>query len=148
MESSSRSYHRLYRSARQAIKDAAAAAGTPQEPATERPSTTRPQQDSLKHKLDRLVEDANNYDCREEKQQATKKAKGSGNAVFDVREQEEDVSSEAGDSDDGGEEGVGRIDECLGLMAEAFADDLDVLRKDEHFRGSATNLAAMADMMR
>ena len=39
-------------------------------------------------------------------------------------------------------------DECLGVLAEAFADDLDDLRKDEHFRGSARDVAAMANMMR
>lgn len=44
--------------------------------------------------------------------------------------------------------GGGRDDECLGLLAEAFADDLDVLRKDSTFTGSSKNIAAMADMMR
>lgn len=39
-------------------------------------------------------------------------------------------------------------DECLGFVAEAFAEELDLLRKDEHFGGSPRDLAAMADMMR
>eukprot|EP00903_Cladosiphon_okamuranus_P015472 g14284.t1 len=52
-------------------------------------------------------------------------------------------------SDSGGGVGGGRgDDECLGLLAEAFADDLDLLRKDSTFTGSSKNIAAMADMMR
>lgn len=34
------------------------------------------------------------------------------------------------------------------MLAEAFADDLDLLRKDSTFTGSSKNIAAMADMMR
>lgn len=51
-------------------------------------------------------------------------------------------------SDDSGGDRGGREDECLGLFAEAFADDLDLLRKDPTFTGSSKNVAAMADMMR
>lgn len=43
---------------------------------------------------------------------------------------------------------VEREDECLGIVAESFAEELDLLRKDEHFRGSVRDVAAMADMMR
>lgn len=53
-----------------------------------------------------------------------------------------------GESSDATGVGRRREDECLGLLAEAFADDLDVLRKDSTFTGSSKNIAAMADMMR
>lgn len=55
------------------------------------------------------------------------------------REQEENPKGNAVDS---------KRDECLGFVAEAFAEELDMLRKDEHFGGSPRDIAAMADMMR
>lgn len=46
------------------------------------------------------------------------------------------------------DEAAHREDESLALVAEAFVDELDVLRSDEHFGGSARDIEAMADMMR
>ncbi|CAM9277100.1 unnamed protein product [Scytosiphon promiscuus] len=153
MKPSSTPYSRLYGSARQAIKDAAAAAaaGTPDGGATGEPTTTQRQQDSLKNNLDRLLDEASRAGDvgAEERDTKAKGAQKSSNAVFDVTAEWETSSedgSDAGKTEAQKEEE--RADECLGLMAEAFADDLDLLRKDEHFKGSATNLAAMADMMR
>lgn len=53
-----------------------------------------------------------------------------------------------GEPNDAGTIRGGREDECLGLLAEAFADDLDLLRQESTFTGSSKNIAAMADMMR
>lgn len=149
MASSAISYSHLYESAQQAIKDAAATAGIPpEEEAAGGSDTTRLQQDSLKHKLDRFMEEANHGGSRGKQQQPAPPAKkGLGNAVFDITADE--VSSEVGgDAGEERQEEEGQADECLGVMAEAFADDLDLLRKDKNFRGSATNLAAMAAMMK
>lgn len=44
--------------------------------------------------------------------------------------------------------GGGRAEECFNLYAEAFADDLDLLRQGPTFTGSSKNIVAMADMMR
>eukprot|EP00752_Nemacystus_decipiens_P004368 g3992.t1 len=52
-----------------------------------------------------------------------------------------------GEQSDDAVEG-GREDECLGVLTEAFADDLDLLRQESTFTGSSKNIAAMADMMR
>lgn len=42
----------------------------------------------------------------------------------------------------------GMSDDCLGVVAEVFADELDQLRKDEYFKGTARDVAIVADMMR
>lgn len=147
MASGAALHFRLYDSTRLAIREASAL-GRKQEV------------DLLQRKLDRLVREAHEGSSRGGNQPPTTTqlhARSSGTK----RQQQDDndadrvpvtdLSSTSGDaggepSDDG--VGRGRADECLGLMAEAFADDLDVLRQDSSFTGSSRNIAAMADMMR
>ncbi|CAM9483819.1 unnamed protein product [Discosporangium mesarthrocarpum] len=39
-------------------------------------------------------------------------------------------------------------DNCLGAVADMFADELNSIRGDEHFKGTPRDLAVMADIMR
>lgn len=154
----SRSRLCLYDAARQAIRDAsmggaaAEAAGRDQDACV----ATRPQHDDLLDKtLHRSVEEmCHSTRGKQNNTQGTQDLQfshdsGIGNKKRQRHDGEEAPAGDAGDASDG-EEGraTAQEDECLGLMAEAFADDLDLLRKDEHFGGSAKDIAAMADMMR
>lgn len=135
-------YWSLYCSAGEAIKEAAAAAAPVPEGSgnyKDEATTSRPE---LELHLERLVQETHHSSssrsvATQERPAVSKRARQ------DSGHEEEPVSiREAGDAVEAGE------DECLGVLAEAFADDLDDLRKDEHFRGSARDVAAMADMMR
>lgn len=135
-------YWSLYRSAGEAIKEAAAAAAAPVlEGSSNYKDEATPSRPELEVHLERLVQETHPSSSRsvatQERPRVSKRARQ------DSGHQEEPVSiREAGDAAEAGE------DECLGVLAEAFADDLDDLRKDEQFRGSARDVAAMADMMR
>ncbi|CAM9622737.1 unnamed protein product [Ectocarpus sp. 4 AP-2014] len=152
----SRSRLCLYDAARQAIRDASAggakaeAVGRGQDA---RVATRAQHDDLLDKKLHRSVEER--YHSTRGKQnstQGTQDVQFSGNRSNKKRQRHDGEEAPAEDAQDAsdGEEGhaTTQEDECLGVMAEAFADDLDLLRKDEHFGGSANDIAAMADMMR
>ncbi|CAN0499585.1 unnamed protein product [Ectocarpus sp. 8 AP-2014] len=154
----SRSRLCLYDAARQAIRDASAGGAAAEAVGRDQDAcvATRPQHDDLlDKKLHRSVEEL--HRSTSEKQNSTQGTQdvqlssdsGVGNKKRQRHNGEEEPAEDAGDAS-GGEEGhaTTQEDECLGLMAEAFADDLDLLRKDEHFGGSANDIAAMADMMR
>lgn len=104
-------------------------------------------QETLEDDLGRLTEKS----CKQERQLAAK-----GSHSLDLKRAVLGVKRTRPEVRDGGEarpkssvnRAAGREDQCLGLVAEAFADELDLLRQDEHFRGSDRDVAAMADMMR
>ncbi|CAN0326989.1 unnamed protein product [Ectocarpus sp. 13 AM-2016] len=152
----SRSRLCLYDAARQAIMDASAGGAAAEAVGRDQDArvATRPQHDELlDKKLHRSVEEMHHRTRGEQNStQGTQDVHFSGNSGNKKRQRhdgEEAPAEDAGDASDG-EEGhpTTQEDECLGLMAEAFADDLDLLRKDEHFGGSANDITAMADMMR
>lgn len=155
--------YRLYDGALQAIQQQQCQGGQQENSSTtdERQQQHQHQhhQDLLEDKLDRMIEEANqssigssesNRQARivgTKRQRQGEQAKTPAGMLAAQQAGDVDYDSEAAV-----EEGVpvegGLEDKCLGVFAEAFADDLDLLRKDEHFRGSARNIAAMADMMR
>ncbi|CBN77311.1 expressed unknown protein [Ectocarpus siliculosus] len=156
----SRSRLCLYDAAREAIRDASAGGAAAEAVGRDQDAcvATRPQHDDvLDKKLHRSVEEMY-HSTRGQQNSSTQGTpdvqlsasdSGVGNKKRQRHDGEEAPTEDAGDASDG-EEGhpTTQEDECLGLMAEAFADDLDLLRKDDHFGGSANDIAAMADMMR
>lgn len=104
-------------------------------------------QEALEEDLGRLIEKS----CKQERRRTVK-----GSHSLDVKLAVLGVKRTRPEVTDEGEarpkssvyREAGREDQCLGLVAEAFADELDLLRQDEHFRGSDRDVAAMADMMR
>lgn len=115
-----------------------------------------PPQPELEVQLERLVQEAHRNSSSQRGNQAPI---SSASSAADTQEKRPGVSKRARQEDSGPEgskwdaegttaEEEGEDDKCLGVIAEAFADDLDYLRKDEHFGGSARDVAAMADMMR
>ncbi|CAB1101504.1 unnamed protein product [Ectocarpus sp. CCAP 1310/34] len=146
----------LYDAARQAIRDASAGGAATEAAGRDQDAyvAKRPQHnDLLDKKLHRSVEEMYQSTRGEQNSaQGTQDVQFSGISGNKKRQRHDEVEKPAEDAGDasGGEEGhaTTQEDECLGLMAEAFADDLDLLRKDEHFGGSANDIAAMADMMR
>lgn len=138
MESFAGPYGRLYDSTRQAIAAAAEAATRPDIEAST-VARQKNQQDLLEDTLGRLVDEAHSSNNNGSRRKRPRPAAPSAQAVV-----EEDAEEGADDK----AEGEGLEGQCLGLLAEAFADDLDLLRKDQHFGGSPKSIAAMADMMR
>lgn len=104
-------------------------------------------QGTLEDDLGRLAENP----CKQERQLAEK-----GSHSLDLKRAVLGVKRSRPEVKDGGESqpkssvyfAMDREDQCLGLVAEAFVDEIDLLRQDEHFRGSDRDVAAMADMMR
>ena len=131
-------YWGLYCSVREAIKEAAAAAAPVPEGSSKHNDEATPSRPELELHLERLVQETHHSSVaaqeRPDISRHTRQDSGHEQEAASIGETEDAV--EAGE------------DECLGVLAEAFADDLDDLRKDEHFRGSARDVAAMADMMR
>lgn len=154
-------YCRLYDSARQAIQQQQQ--GSQEEntsTTTGRRQEHQHQQDCLENKLDRMIKEAHQSSSNSSGNNRLAPSGGTKRQRRDEQEKKTPADDkrqtiqQAGDIDcddetsvQGGGEG-GLEEKCLGLFAEAFADDLDLLRKEEHFRGSAKNIAAMADMMR
>lgn len=133
-------YWGLYCSAREAIKEAAAAPAASPVPggSGKHNDKATPGRPELELHLERLVQETHHSSVvAQERPDVSRRARQDSG-----HEQEAASIGEAGDTVEAGE------DECLGVLAEAFADELDDLRKDEHFRGSARDVDAMADMMR
>lgn len=154
MDSFADRYGRLYDSARQAIA-AAAVAATPPDLEVSTAGVIGQQekrQELLEDTLDRFVEEAHNNtnDDGGRRRSAKRSRPGaapSANNALDAAAADEGADGTCARGEAGGES-AGLEGQCLGLLAEAFADDLDLLRKDEHFGGSPKSIAAMADMMR
>lgn len=140
MESFAGPYGRLYDSTRQAIAAAAVAATRPDLEASA-VARKQKQQDLLEDTLGRLVDEA--HDSTNNGSRRKRPRPGAPSAKAVVEEDDEEGAGDKGEGEVAGLEG-----QCLGLLAEAFADDLDLLRKDQHFGGSPRSIAAMADMMR
>lgn len=158
---SSRSRLCLYDAARQAIRDASTGGAATEAVGRDQDAsvTTRPRHDNVLDKnFHCSVEDwyhsargkhSNTEGTQDERSHDISSNNGIVNKKRQRHDGEEAPAEDAGGVSDGGEgHATTQEDECLGLMAEAFADDLDLLRKDEHFGGSAKDIAAMADMMR
>lgn len=150
-------YWNLFCSARQAITEAGAALATAsvhadaviaQDKVSTQLQQQQPQQQDLEKHLESLVREANHS-----------KSNLQSRVVSSLKRRRHEGETTCGTSPSttinspGVEEREGKQQQqqqqqCLGLVAEAFADELDLLRKDEHFGGSARDVAAMADMMR
>ncbi|CAN0477784.1 unnamed protein product [Laminaria digitata] len=150
-------YWSLYCSARDAIKEAAAAAAAPEGSGKNTDEATPSRPEELELQLARLVQETHHSNSsssqrvddqasiRSASVVATQEPPGASKRARQDSGHEQETAPPTRNSEDVAEAGE---DECLGVLAEAFADDLDDLRKDEHFRGSARDVAAMADMMR
>ena len=104
--------------------------------------------ETLEERLELLVQNS----CKQQQQRETTASRSlgeSGAAALAMKRRREVVSrGREARPESQGYDGTDRENGCLGLMAEAFADELDLLRQDEYFGGSDRDVAVVADMMR